>query len=200
MAKFNIAFDKTMKSEGGYVFDPIDRGGETYRGISRVYHPQWVGWELIDFIKSTIKGRNNLSDVLKENDNIKSFVLSFYKDRFWSALQCDSILAQSIANELFDTAINMGVHRAVRFLQESLNLLNRNERDYPDIIEDGILGPRTLSTLEGCNSRHEYILILMNSLQAMHYIKQMRRYPEQERYARGWLKRTLVKEHNADNN
>ncbi|MFM7564688.1 MAG: glycosyl hydrolase 108 family protein, partial [Planctomycetota bacterium] len=39
MADFAIAFDETMINEGGYVDDPDDRGGETYRGVARRFHP-----------------------------------------------------------------------------------------------------------------------------------------------------------------
>lgn len=191
MAKFDVAFDLTMKDEGGYVHDSIDRGGETYCGISRVHHPQWQGWKTIERIKKVIAGRNNLPDVLKDNAKIKIDVRNFYKDHFWDAFQGDRILSQPLANELFDIAVNMGVHKAVHFLQESLNLLNRNEKDYHDIVEDGNLGPKTFSILRSHSS--EYTLILMNSLQAMHYIEQMRKHPEQEKYARGWLKRTLLR-------
>lgn len=41
MAEFNIAFQKTLTHEGGYVNDPEDSGGETYKGISRNNHKNW---------------------------------------------------------------------------------------------------------------------------------------------------------------
>ncbi|MBW1801582.1 MAG: hypothetical protein JRJ85_12745, partial [Deltaproteobacteria bacterium] len=44
MAKFDEAFEKTTAIEGGYVFDPDDAGGETYKGISRRFNPSWGGW------------------------------------------------------------------------------------------------------------------------------------------------------------
>ena len=49
--KFEDIFNKTMGIEGGYVDDPDDRGGETYKGISRKNHPAWEGWEIIDSMK-----------------------------------------------------------------------------------------------------------------------------------------------------
>jgi type VI secretion system secreted protein VgrG len=39
---FLKAFNTTMTFEGGYANDPDDAGGETYMGISRRYHPDWV--------------------------------------------------------------------------------------------------------------------------------------------------------------
>ena len=44
MANFTQAYNLTSAHEGGYVNDALDRGGETYRGISRVYHSSWNGW------------------------------------------------------------------------------------------------------------------------------------------------------------
>ena len=41
----------------------------------------------------------------------------------------DSIGDQAIANELYDSGVNMGLRRAVRFLQQGLNLLNRDQRN-----------------------------------------------------------------------
>ncbi len=37
-----------LKSEGGYVNDPNDSGGETYAGIARHYNPGWEGWDEVD--------------------------------------------------------------------------------------------------------------------------------------------------------
>ena len=40
---FDRAFVTTMQSEGGYVNNPKDPGGETYMGISRNNYPHWQG-------------------------------------------------------------------------------------------------------------------------------------------------------------
>ena len=52
MADFTKAYALTAAYEGGYVDDPEDAGGETYRGISRRYHPSWQGWQIIDTLKN----------------------------------------------------------------------------------------------------------------------------------------------------
>ena len=51
MADFTKAVNPLLQSEGGYVDDPDDKGGETICGISRVHHPDWRGWVQIDGIK-----------------------------------------------------------------------------------------------------------------------------------------------------
>ena len=52
MSYFLDAYSITLQHEGGYGNDPDDVGGETYKGISRVYNPSWKGWGLIDDYKS----------------------------------------------------------------------------------------------------------------------------------------------------
>jgi lysozyme family protein len=191
-ADFTQAHEKTVKNEGGYSNDPTDAGGETWKGISRRFHPLWPGWAIIEAEKK--HGLDGLNDRLKNNDRLYFYELHFYREQFWNRFNGDAIPLQSIADELFDTSVNMGVHRAVGFLQGALNLLNRNQKNYPDIIEDGVFGPKTLNTLTKHLSLEKEnptaLLKLMNTLQGMHYVEYMREHPEQEEYARGWMKRT----------
>ena len=51
MADFSKAIPKLLKKEGGYVNNPADRGGETYKGIARKYHKSAFMWTLIDRYK-----------------------------------------------------------------------------------------------------------------------------------------------------
>ena len=92
---------------------------------------------------------------------------------------------------MFDTGVNMGVSRAARFLQEALNVLNKNGSIYSDIVADGIMGPNTLRALEACLSYRgdSYLYKVMNILQGNHYIDYMTKSPEQEKFAYGWLSR-----------
>ena len=190
MAEFEKAFSLTSSHEGGYVFDKDDAGGETYRGIARRYNPSWKGWRIIDQIKTT--NTSKLSAALDKNNDLQTHVATFYKRAYWDRFWGDNVPEQDIANELFDTSVNMGVKRAVRYLQEGVNLLNRNQKNYNDIEEDGYFGRGTLKAIS------EYLEIddtktllkIMNTLQGMHYIDYMRKNPKQEKYARGWLKRT----------
>jgi len=189
MADFDLAFSITSDHEGGYVSDPDDAGGETYRGIARRYHPSWSGWKIIDDLKKI--NPSNLNNTLKSNDGLNEAVKRYYKQFYWDRFWGDSIPLQSIANELFDTSVNLGVRRSVKYLQEGLNLLNRNQEIYTDISVDGFFGPGTLKALNRYLALDDDtpLIKLMNTLQGMHYIKYMRQNPTQEKYARGWLKR-----------
>ena len=190
MAEFKKAYNATLIHEGGHGNDPEDAGGETYKGISRVYYPRWTGWKIIDNSKVLAKFPDNL----KDNWLLEKKVQGLYKNLFWNIFQGDKINNQFVANELFDTGVNQGVMSAVRYLQISLNLLNRDEKNYPDIVEDGLFGKQTLKTLHIYLSIDipTFLLTLMNVLQGMHYVKYMRRSPVQEKHARGWLKRVWL--------
>jgi lysozyme family protein len=185
MANFKPAFDVTMGHEGGYVNDPDDLGSETYRGISRKHNPDWAGWSTIDNFKQSNAFPNNINDA-----ELATQVEEFYKARYWNPFRGDEINSAAIANELFDSSVNMGVTRAVQFLQESLNLLNRNGKSWAEIGEDGDFGKKTLKALNEALAKDETSLFsVMNILQGMHYIALMKRSPVQEKYARGWFKR-----------
>lgn len=137
MANFEAAFQITLGHEGGYGFDPDDAGGETYKGVARRYHPSWSGWSSIDRIKQQSSNRRQLNSLLGNDHKLQQQIQDFYKHNYWDRFQGDAIASQELAEELFDTGVNMGVHRAVRFLQEGLNLLNRNQKSFKDILEDG---------------------------------------------------------------
>ena len=194
MGNFDEAFEKTAAIEGGYVFDPDDAGGETYKGISRRFNPSWKGWDRIDELKRANSRKKKFDKVFEQDGSIQDEVLLFYKEAYWDKFWGNEIPVQEIAEELFDTGVNMGVRRAVGFLQEGLNLLNRNQRNYTDIVEDGLFGKNTLKVLMAYLEIDEisYLLKVMNILQGMHYIEYMRKSPTQEKYARGWLKRVKV--------
>ena len=194
MAKFNEAFEKTAAIEGGYVFDPDDAGGETYKGVSRRFNLSWKGWAKIDEIKRANSRKKKFDKVFEQDESLQKEVVLFYKEAYWDKFWGDAIPVQEIAEELFDTGVNMGVRRAVGFLQQGLNLLNRNQKNYNDIFEDGFFGRNTLNGLEAYLKIDDlsYLLKVMNILQGMHYIEYMRKSPTQEKYARGWLKRVKI--------
>lgn len=192
MAEFNAAYSRTLAHEGGYVKDPIDRGGETYKGISRRFNPGWEGWVRID----RARRRRGFPRLLESDATLQASVATFYKQHYWDKFQGDVLPNQAIANELFDTAVNLGVTRAVDFLQRGLNVLNRNGVLYDDLVTDGVFGAKSLAALRAYLKKDKpgYLLKVLNILQGMHYVDTMTRSPLQEKYARGWLNRVEITE------
>ena len=88
---------------------------------------------------------------------------AIYRRLYWLRPRFDEIAKRSarIAAELFDTGVNMGPAVAATFLQRALTALNRNGRDYPDLVPDGRIGdarwPRSTpsSQLRGTTQRRD---------------------------------------------
>ncbi len=195
MAKFEIAYALTMGNEGGYANDKGDTGGETYKGISRNNWPKWQGWPLIDAIKhqTTATGQTLALFVNKAgaaNSGLQGFVLAFYKTNFWDVNKLDQVNDQAIGNEMFDTGVNMGTGIAAKFLQQALNLCNKNGVVYADITEDGQIGPATLGVLNSKASGGA-ILNTLNMLQGERYLNIMRANKTQEKFWPSWLSRVI---------
>jgi lysozyme family protein len=193
MARYGIAFEKTMKHEGFYSMDGIDRGGETYRGISRRFHPLWEGWKII---AEAQRDKRNFPSNVVDNEELSAMVRNFYYNFYWNRFQGDEIVHQNIAEELFDTSVNMGVHRAVGFLQRAINILamRRGYTTRDAVSEDGVLGPETLTALNELPPKSVPVVYkMMNIFQANHYLDYINRDNNQARFLMGWLNRVEVK-------
>jgi lysozyme family protein len=129
MTNFDIAVAFTLKSEGGYVDNPHDKGGATNRGI-------------------TIHTLSNWRNKTVTKDDIKALTqreaMEIYKANYWAPTHCDA-LPLPIACLVFDAAVNSGSFNAIKFLQRALG-----------VKDDGIFGKGTLKAL---NSADIHLLI-----------------------------------------
>lgn len=193
MAIFNHAYNLTNKNEGGYVNDPEDKGGETYRGVARKKHPNWRGWHRVDEEKRKCSDPKVLTTILDADKEIQKLVKKFYLEEFWYIINGDLFPDQRIANEVYDSAVNMGTVRSGSILQRTINSLNRNERLYPDIQTDGVIGRRTIMALEDCIKHNgvKRIVNVLNGYQMKHYLELMEKNPTNEKYI-GWFDRVEV--------
>jgi lysozyme family protein len=190
MSYFVDAYSITMHHEGGYVNDPDDVGGETYKGIARRYNPDWEGWGIVDMEKS----KEDFPKCLEFDESLQRSVKTFYKQRYFDPFVGDE-MPRDLALEMFDTAVNMGVGRAVKFLQISLNILNRNQKLYKDMVVDSSYGPTTNDRLKAYLTKDgdtRVLVKMLNILQGAHYIEYMNKSPKQEKFARGWFKRVSI--------
>lgn len=178
MADFMTAHRKTAKFEGGYVNHPADPGGETYKGVSRRAHPDWPGWKIID---TSLIGR------LDENQELQGLVHLVYRQSYWDKLRLDEVTSQRVASETYDTAVNLGTHRAGKFLQIATRALGY------DLKIDSVIGSQTLWAVNDATLRdhrnEEVIVRLMDSQQGVHYIMQNKPV-----FIRGWALKRLRNE------
>jgi lysozyme family protein len=178
MANFIQAFNITMGNEGGYVNNPNDPGGETYAGIAHNFWPNWQGWTYIHTIKA--QSTENLDAALKANSNLQAEVQSFYKVNFWDVISLDYINSQQIANQLFDTAVNMGVGMATRFLQQGVNNLKPNT-----LTVDGVVGAHTIAAVNTANAQDLYNQVIQ--LRRYKYLQIIAANPSQAKFEHSWL-------------
>ena len=183
---YTEAFKEVLAAEGGYVNDPLDSGGETYKGIARKHWPDWNGWPFLDEVRHA----SNFPACLETHLALQDCVKDFYRNQFWNKLQCDE-MPHEIRLELFDTAVNQGKAYAGKFLQRSLNLLNRNGKDHSDLVVDGKIGPATVAAAKACRNK-KALFVTMNVLQGQRYVKITEANPKNERFFNGWIARRVA--------
>lgn len=193
MADFETAYKITSKIEGGYCFDPDDAGGETYKGIARKSAPNWQGWPLIDAIKEKVGHiADKINAEAEKSESLQALVLKEYKTDYWDALSLDQLNDQKVANELYDTGVNMGIGRAALFFQRVLNVVNRNGALFPDLKLDGQIGAKSIQAFNGLPFNDKYMVWkLLNCLQGAKYIDICEANPVQEKFMRSWASRVF---------
>ncbi len=125
--------------------------------------------------------------------------MAIYRRLYWLRPRFDQVAERSprIAAELFDTGANMGPAVAATFLQRALTALNRNGKDFADLVPDGRIGPRSLAALDGFlkvrgkASGETVLLRALNALQGERYLRLAERRPANEAFLYGWLANRL---------
>lgn len=126
MANFDEAYKRTLKFEGGWCKEDGDTGGETYKGISRVFHKSWAGWKIVD----SYKKKPNWPKNMESDATLQALVKDCYKENYWKPIWGDKLTNQKVANDLYDTAVNMGVGTSIKLAQRQFKLAvtcNMNE-------------------------------------------------------------------------
>jgi lysozyme family protein len=170
MADFVQAYEKTIRAEGGYVLHnvPGDRGGMTYAGIARRYHPNWPGWAHID------AGSEPPAELVRE----------FYRERFWGRIRGDEIASQAIAETIYDFAVNAGVKTASILAQVVASKITGEM-----LTPDGVVGPKTLAALNQCDER--LFVALYTIAKIARYCEIVRRDRSQVKFLLGWITRAI---------
>jgi lysozyme family protein len=114
---FELSLKKVIEHEGGYVNHPSDPGGMTNLGVTKRVWEEWVGHPV---------------DEKEMRSLTVDRVAPLYKRRYWDAIHGDQ-LPTGLDYCMFDTAINSGVGRASKFIQEMVG-----------VAADGAIGNKTL--------------------------------------------------------
>lgn len=167
--------EEVIAREGGYSNHPADRGGPTNFGITlSVAREQGYAGDMRSLPRRTAE----------------TIYRRLYWDRPGYAFVAE--IAPRLAAELFDSAVNMGTGTATGFLQRALNALNRNQKDYPDLKVDGLVGAKTLQALGAFmalrgRAGEGVLLKAMEALQGERYLALAENRPANEAFLYGWL-------------
>lgn len=128
MSSFDKALKFALRWEGGYSNHPADKGGETNRGIT---------WRTYNTYRHS-KGLSKRSVRLLEQHELEEI----YRRHYWVAARCD-LLPEKLAIAHFDWAVNAGVNRAIKTLQQTVGA---------DV--DGFFGTKTQNAIFVALKKH----------------------------------------------
>lgn len=170
MPDFTTAHAFVEHWEGGYSNDAADRGGECIFGIARKHHPDWLGWIEID------AGQYSM-------ERLRELACELYEREYWAPLRASDFPQQRLATIVYQAAVNCGVKRASRWLQECLLLMSRGY-----MATDGIIGPKTLAKLNACRELNVLGDDVLDK-QEEHYEALAQNDPTQRKFLQGWKNR-----------
>ena len=153
-----------LKHEGGYVDHPKDPGGRTNRGVTQKVWEEWVGHPVDEAAMRALTVQD---------------VAPLYKKNYWDKIKGDR-LPMGVDYACFDLAVNSGVGRAAKTLQQAVG-----------VSADGAIGPATLDAVEAADARSlatEICDLRLKFLQSL---------PTFATFGRGWSRRVAEVEETA---
>lgn len=184
MASFDIAYKTFIQPwEGGYVNNPNDKGGETYAGIARNFHPTWSGWAYIDEIKKVRVPKTN-----EKFPAIQDKVDKFYLLALWEPNNFSQINNQDVANILFDWYVNSGSNAAQTKGAETYGVDEILNRDFGfKLPMDSKFDSLTIKAINAVDSTKLYNIIKRERQNFYQTI--VKNNPTQSVFLKGWMAR-----------
>ena len=155
---FDKCLELMLKHEGGFVNHPKDPGGITNLGVTKVVWEEWLGRPV------TEKEMRNLTPKM---------VMPLYKRKYWDAIRGDELVS-GVDYAVFDFAVNSGVGRAIKILQDCVGAT-----------VDGGLGPRTLAAVKIAESDPKKLINLYCD-KRLDFLMSLRNFVT---FSRGWINR-----------
>lgn len=169
--KFHKISRVILRHEGGYVDDPVDKGGKTNMGIA------WKTW--IKYAKSDLgvePTKNNLKNLTVEQAEI------IYRGRYWEPQGFCKVKNDKVGLMIYDWTITSG--GAGKEIQKLLT--NEFEQDVGKI--DGAIGPKTIQAVNNVKDQ-DLLLKRIDAIRRDYYHMLVRVDPANSKYIKGWLNR-----------
>ena len=166
-AAFEASLPFVLRWEGGFVDHPNDPGGRTNKCVTQKVYDAW-------------RKRQGLPvrDVKRLDD---TELHRIYESGYWIPPHCDR-LARQLDLVHFDTAVNMGPGRAVRFLQKAAGCG-----------VDGDFGSQTEKAVQAC--RPGDLIASYCATREAYYRELVRRNASLGVFLKGWLNRLNALRH-----
>jgi lysozyme family protein len=163
-SNFDVCVDLMLAHEGGFVNHPQDPGGMTNLGVTARVWEEWLGRPTNE------KEMRALTPLM---------VKPLYKRKYWDAIRADE-LVDGVDYCVFDVAVNSGVGRAIKFLQQSVGAT-----------PDGGFGSITMALVKKAESDPAN-LIELYCARRLEFLESLRTF---ETFGKGWSRRVAeVKE------
>lgn len=166
MAKIDILAPFILSFEGGFVNDPLDRGGATNKGVTI------ATWRSVGYDKDG-DGDIDVDDLklISEKDAVDRVM----KPHYWNRWKADRIASQSLANILVDWVWASGAN-GIKIPQRLLG-----------VAADGIVGEKTLAALNSVPPHRFFDKVKSSRIEFIENF--ISKNPPQARFRKGWMRR-----------
>ena len=159
-----------LRREGGFTDHPADRGGPTKFGITQKTLSNYYGYNVM---------RGDVEALSEE------VAREIYERNYFIAPRIDR-LPETIQPFIFDSAVNHGPRRAIKFVQSVCNQAGYD----PQISEDGAMGPNTRRAAEWAEQEMgEFFLKSLIEERRNFYRMIVQARPSQQVFLKGWMNR-----------
>ena len=155
---FDKCFQLVLQHEGGYVNDPRDPGGRTNMGVTQRAWEAYLNRDVTETEMRTLT---------------PNIIKPFYRAMYWDKIKGDD-LPSGVDYAAYDLAVNSGVGRAAKYLQEIAG-----------VVADGIIGPKSLKAIQAHDP-----LKMADAICDMR-LDFLKRLPTFETFGKGWSRRVF---------
>lgn len=163
---FDACLEKLLKHEGNFVNHPQDPGGMTNLGVTARVWEEWVGHAVSE---------KEMRALTPED------VAPLYKRKYWDVCRADELIS-GLGYCVFDLAVNSGVGRAVKLLQQTVGAT-----------PDGGFGSITLALVKKAEANPTR-LIELYCAKRLEFLQSLRTF---ETFGKGWSRRVEEVKENA---
>jgi lysozyme family protein len=158
IGNFDQCLAKLLEHEGGFVNDSRDNGGMTNLGVTMRVWEEWVGHPVSE------KEMRSLTPLM---------VSELYRRKYWDACRANELIS-GLDYCVFDVAVNSGVGRAIKLLQQTVGAT-----------PDGGFGSITMALVRKYEQDPANTIALF-SARRLEFLQNLKSFPV---FGKGWSKR-----------